>query len=108
AGRSRCRLVGIGGSWVYRTWSVALTTSSSIARPGATHGKRAEWAVPLMAYLHEIRTPHKPVSAAALADLLRSFRCYLTVERRLVAGRVDNDVQLARRFLDFCAHQGVA
>src|SRR5262249_44971329 len=33
---------------------------------------------------------------------------YLRVERRLVAGSVDNYVQLARRFLDFCAQQGVA
>jgi integrase/recombinase XerD len=62
---------------------------------------------PLVAYLREVGAAPEPVSAAAPADLLHSFRCYLTVERRLVAGSVDNYVQVARRFLDFCAHQGV-
>src|SRR5258707_1275429 len=62
---------------------------------------------PLVAYLRQVGVAPAPVSAAAPADLLQSFRCYLTVERRLVAGSVDNYVQVARRFLDFCADQGV-
>jgi hypothetical protein len=63
---------------------------------------------PLVAYLREVGAAPERVSAAAPADLLQSFRRYLTVERRLVAGSVDNYVQVARRFLDFCAHQGVS
>ena len=62
---------------------------------------------PLLAYLREIGAAPKPVSAAVPADLLQSYRRHLTVERQLVAGSVDNYVQLARRFLDFCAQQGV-
>jgi integrase/recombinase XerD len=65
---------------------------------------------PLMAYLREMGVAPMPVTASAAAagaDLLQSYRCYLSVERRLVAGTVDNYVQVARRFLDFCAHQGV-
>jgi len=62
---------------------------------------------PLVAYLREVGAAPEPVSVAAPADLLQSFRCYLTVERRLVVGSVDNYVQVARRFLDFCARQGV-
>jgi integrase/recombinase XerD len=62
---------------------------------------------PLLAYLREVGAAPKPVSAAVPADLLQSYRRHLTVERQLVAGSVDNYVQLARRFLDFCAQQGV-
>jgi integrase/recombinase XerD len=65
--------------------------------------------LPLLTYLREIGVAPEPVSAAtAPADLLQSYRCYLSVERGLVAGTVDNYVQLARRFIDFCAHQGVS
>jgi integrase/recombinase XerD len=60
----------------------------------------------LVAYLRQAGAAPEPVSAVAPADLLASFRRYLTVERRLVAGSVDNYVQNARRFLDFCADQG--
>jgi integrase/recombinase XerD len=63
---------------------------------------------PLVAYLRQVGAAPEPASAAAPTDLLQSFRCYLTVERRLVAGSVDNYVQNARRFLAFCADQGVA
>jgi integrase/recombinase XerD len=62
---------------------------------------------PLVAYLREVGAAPERVSPAAPADLLQSFRRYLTVERRLVVGSVDNYVQVARRFLDFCARQGV-
>lgn len=62
---------------------------------------------PLLAYLREIEATPEPGTAAEPADLLQSYRNYLTVERRLVAGSVDNYVQLARRFLDFCEQQGV-
>lgn len=62
---------------------------------------------PLVAYLREVGAAPEPGSAAAPTDLLQSFRCYLTVERRLVAGSVDNYVQNARRFLAFCAERGV-
>jgi integrase/recombinase XerD len=62
---------------------------------------------PLVAYLRQVGVAPEPVSAAAPADLLRSFHRYLTVERRLVAGSVDNYVQNARRFLAFCADHGV-
>jgi integrase/recombinase XerD len=66
---------------------------------------------PLLAYLREIGAAPEPVAgstAAAGADLLQSYRCYLRLERRLVVGTVDNYIEVARRFLDFCAHQGVA
>lgn len=66
---------------------------------------------PLLAYLGEVgAAPERgtPAAVASGADLLQGFRCYLSVERRLVAGTVDNYVQVARRFLDFCAHQGVS
>lgn len=63
---------------------------------------------PLVAYLRQVGVTPAPVSAPAPVDLLQSFRCYLTVDRRLVTGSVDNYVQNARRFLAFCADQGVA
>jgi Phage integrase, N-terminal SAM-like domain len=66
---------------------------------------------PLLGYLREIGAAPEPVApraAAPGADLLISFHRYLAVERRLVAGTVDNYVQLVRRFLDFCAGQGVS
>jgi integrase/recombinase XerD len=62
---------------------------------------------PLVAFLREVGAAPEPVSAAVPADLLHSFRCYLTAERRLVAGSVDTYVRVARRFLDFCADRGV-
>jgi integrase/recombinase XerD len=62
---------------------------------------------PLVAYLRQVGAAPEPVSAATPADLLQSFRRYLTVERRLVAGSVDNYVQNARRFLAFCTDHGV-
>lgn len=62
---------------------------------------------PLVAYLRQVGAAPEPGSVPAPADVLQSFRCYLTVERRLVAGSVDNYVQVARRFLAFCADHGV-
>jgi hypothetical protein len=66
---------------------------------------------PLLAYLREVGAAPEPVAAVAVgaeADLLQTFRCYLSVERRLVTGTVDNYVQVARRFLDFCAYRDVS
>ena len=64
---------------------------------------------PLVSFLREIGVVPEPVAASpSPSDVLQDFRCYLTRERRLVAGSVDNYVRLARRFLDFCANQGVA
>lgn len=40
--------------------------------------------------------------------MLGEFRWYLTRDRRLVAGSVDNYVQMARRFLAFCVDHGAA
>lgn len=68
---------------------------------------------PLVAYLREIGAAPAsgPVALSAAAsgtDLLQSYRTYLSVERRLVAGTVDDYVQVTRRFLDFCTQQGVS
>jgi site-specific recombinase XerD len=65
---------------------------------------------PLITYLREVGAAPEPVAsieAAPQADLLQTYRCYLSVDRRSAAGTVDNYVQLARRFLDFCAQRGV-
>lgn len=62
---------------------------------------------PLVAYLRQVGAAPEPGAGAAPADLLQSFRRYLSVERRLVAGSVDNYVQNARRFLAYCADHGV-
>jgi integrase/recombinase XerD len=66
---------------------------------------------PLTAYLRQVGAVPEPVvstQAAPQDDLLAAFRCYLSVDRGLVAGTVDNYVRLARGFLDFCGRQGVA
>jgi integrase/recombinase XerD len=81
------------------------------ARRAAYHNLRTRRAMePLLTYLREIGAAPKPVVASPSAparDVLQDFRCYLRDERRLVAGSVDNYVRVARRFLDFCATQGV-
>ncbi len=66
---------------------------------------------PLLTYLRQLGAAPEPVvpdPAAPSGDELQAFRRYLTDERRLVIGSVDNYVQVARRFLDFCAHRGAA
>lgn len=64
---------------------------------------------PLLAYLREIGAVPEPVSpAVSEGDVLQGYRRYLSVERRLVAGTVDYYVGVSRRFLDFCACQGVS
>lgn len=65
---------------------------------------------PLLAYLREVGVvpePLSPVAAVSGAAVLQGYRRYLSVERGLVAGTVDNYVQVAGRFLDFCAREGV-
>jgi integrase/recombinase XerD len=82
-----------------------------VTRRAAYYNLRTPRAMePLLAYLREIGVVPEPVvprPSASACDVLQDFRCYLTHERRLVAGSVDNYVQVARRFLDFCARQGV-
>jgi site-specific recombinase XerD len=65
---------------------------------------------PLLTYLREVGAapePAVPDPAVPSGDELQAFRRYLTDERRLVIGSIDNYIQVARRFLDFCAHRGV-
>jgi site-specific recombinase XerD len=79
----------------------------SARRAGYCNLRSPRGLAPLVAYLRQVGAAPEPVSAPAPADLLQSFRHYLTVERRLVTGSVDNYVQNARRFLAFCADNGV-
>jgi integrase/recombinase XerD len=81
------------------------------ARRAAYYNLRTRRALePLLTYLREVGAVPEPVVAdpsASARDVLQDFRCYLRDERRLVTGSVDNYVRVARRFLDFCAAQGV-
>jgi site-specific recombinase XerD len=62
---------------------------------------------PLVTYLREAGVVPEPVAPSPSAsDVLQDFCCYLTRERRLVAGSVENYIHIAGRFLDFCADQG--
>ena len=65
-------------------------------RAAGYHNLRSPRALaPLLAYSGG-RGRTEPTSAATPADLLQSYRCYLTVERRLVVGSVDNRAGCAR------------
>jgi len=66
---------------------------------------------PLLAYLREIGAAPEPALSTASTpggDVLQEFRRYLSLDRLLVAGTVENYVHVAGRFIDFCAHRGVS